>query len=81
MTASSFKPSAGGSISGVVGGNIASGGPHTISLPWNTGAFRVCITPNNSATGVYYASGKTNTSVIINVPTGGNCDYLIIAGV
>lgn len=81
ITATSFKPAAGGTILGVVGGNLGTTGAHTISLPWNTGAYRVCITPNNSVTAGYFVSAKTNTSVTITVPSGGNCDYLIIAGV
>lgn len=80
ITATSFKPAVGGTLLGMVGGNLSSAGAHTVSLPWNTGSYRVCLCPTNSVTAGYYISSKTNTSVVINVPSGGNCDYLIIAG-
>lgn len=69
-----------GAISQIIAGSLTSAGAHVISLPWNDITYRVMMTPNNSATGVYYVSAKLGTSVTLNVPTGGNCDYLIIRG-
>lgn len=80
ISATAFKPSGGGTLLGLVGGNLSTSGAHAISLPWNTGAYRVAITPNNSTTAGYFVSAKSNTSVTITVPSGGNCDYLVIAG-
>ena len=69
-----------GAIRQIVAGNIGSSGAHLINLPWNDIVYRVCITPNNAASGVYFVSAKNATNVTINVPVGGNCDFLIFRG-